>query len=64
MQIDADKNLCVVSVKAAIQAQAVRKYKRGDVVDVLIDYIVPYGAFGRIKDTETGAFDGGNVRPL
>ena len=62
MQVDVDKKQCIVSAKEAIQAQAVRKYKQGDTVDVRIDYIVPYGAFGSIKNPETGAFDSGNVR--
>ena len=47
-----------------MQDQAVQRLKRGDVVDIMIKSIVPYGAFGNIVDPQTKHVTGGSVRFL
>ena len=46
-----------------MQDQAVQRLKRGDVVDIMIKSIVPYGAFGNIVDPQTKQVTGGSVSP-
>lgn len=58
--VDVEARNCIVSERATLQDKAINQYKRGDVVDVSIRNLVPYGAFGTIVDPETKQIIGGH----